>query len=73
MNACFPSIKSVFRGVKRRFRGEDLVMQLNVCIFVAILKDEVTYVVRGLRPIASYILYGSLTTPHYTIYYSVIH
>ena len=42
VNARFPYIESVFRGGKRRFRGEDLVMQLNVCIFVAIFKDEVT-------------------------------
>lgn len=29
VNACFPTIKSVFRGVKHRFRGEDWTMQLR--------------------------------------------
>ena len=64
VNACFPSIKSVFHGVKRRFRVEDLVVRLRVCIFVPIFKDEVFYEVQGLRPIGYSLLYGLLPSSH---------
>lgn len=64
VNACFPPIKHVFRGVKRRFRVEDLVVRLRVCIFVPIFKDEVFYEVQGLRPIGLSLLQGLHPTTH---------
>ena len=64
VNACFPPIKPVFHGVKRRFRVEDLAMRLIVCNFAPIFNDEFLYEVQGLRPIGFSLLHGSLPTPH---------
>ena len=64
VNACFPPIKPVFRGVKRRFRVEDLVVRLRACIFAPIFNDEFFYEVQGLRSIGYSLLYGLLPSSH---------
>ena len=64
VNACFPSMKSVFHGVKHRFRVEDLVMRLRVCNFAAIFKDDIFYEDQGLCPTGYSLLNGSLPSHH---------
>jgi hypothetical protein len=43
VNACFPSMKSVFHGAKHRFHVEDPLMQLRGYVYGPIINDEVSY------------------------------
>ena len=64
VNACFPSMKSVFHGGKHRFHVEESFMRLRGCGFAAIFNDEVFYERRGLRLIAFALMNGSLPVHH---------
>ena len=43
VNACFPSMESVFHGGKHRFHVEDPLMQLRGSVYGPIINDEVSY------------------------------
>ncbi len=43
VNACFPSMESMFHGVKHRFHVEDPLMQLRGYVYEPIINDEVSY------------------------------
>lgn len=62
VNACPPSMRSVFHGVKHIFRVEDLVMWLRVFIFAAIFKDKVSYEVQRLCP-----MFFPFSMAHFTL------